>query len=58
MRRKSGVKNRVAPEMEAAVVPFATEQPGEGGQVRVANDLAPGWDVDLAVWGAWCMAAP
>ena len=36
-RRKPVLKNRVAPEIEAAVVALAVEQPAFG-QVRVAND--------------------
>jgi hypothetical protein len=38
-RRKPVLKNRTAPEIEAAVVEFAIEQPAYG-QLRVANDLA------------------
>lgn len=37
-RRKSNTKNRVAPEVEQAVVDFALEQPAFG-QVRVSNEL-------------------
>ena len=37
-RRKPLEKNRVAPDIEAAVVAFATENPAYG-QVRVANEL-------------------
>src|SRR6187455_1368880 len=37
-RRKAIPKNRVAPEIEAAVLAMALEQPAFG-QVRVANEL-------------------
>src|SRR5262245_6380929 len=53
-RRKPIVKNRVAPEVEAAVVDLAVEQPA-WGQVRVANELAKrGVTVSAAgVRGSW-----
>jgi Winged helix-turn helix len=38
-RRKPNLKNRVAPEVEEAVVASAREQPA-GGQLRAANALA------------------
>lgn len=38
-KRKPCMKNRVAPEIEEAIVTFAYEQPAYG-QVRVANELA------------------
>lgn len=38
-RRKPCLKNRVAPEIEEAIVAFACEQPAYG-QVRAANELA------------------
>jgi transposase len=37
-RRQPNLKNRVAPEVEQAVLEFALEQP-TWGQVRVANEL-------------------
>ncbi len=52
-RRKPVLKNRVAPEIEAAVVELAIEQP-TWGQVRVANELAKrGLTVSAA--GVWCI---
>ena len=42
------MQNRVAPEIEAAVVALALEQPA-WGQVRVANELAKrGWSISPA----------
>lgn len=38
-KRKPCMKNRIAPEIEEAIVTFAIEQPAYG-QVRVANELA------------------
>lgn len=38
-KRKPCMKNRIAPEIEEAIVQFAFEQPAYG-QVRVANELA------------------
>src|SRR5687767_8437001 len=37
-RKKPILKKRVSPDIEAAVIEFATEQPAYG-QVRVANEL-------------------
>ena len=37
-RRKPNIRNRVAPEIEEAVVTLATDQPALG-QVRVSNEL-------------------
>jgi transposase InsO family protein len=53
-RRKPVVKNRVAPEIEQAVVEFALEQPA-WGQFRVANELQRrGMSVSSAgVRGIW-----
>jgi hypothetical protein len=56
-RRKPVLKNRTAPEIEAAVVEFAIEQPAYG-QVRVANDLALAGLKHLTSRGALCMALP
>ncbi len=56
-RRKPVLKNRTAPEIEAAVVEFAIEQPAYG-QMRVANDLALAGLKYLTSRGALCMAAP
>ncbi len=39
-RRKPNFKNRVVPEVEAAVTALALEHPA-GGQLRAANELAP-----------------
>src|SRR5690242_13495480 len=53
-RRKPVLKNRVAPEIEQAVVEFALEQPA-WGQFRVANELQRrGMSVSAAgVRGIW-----
>jgi hypothetical protein len=52
-RRKPILKNRVAPEIETAVVELAVDQPA-WGQLRVANELAKRGTVSAAgVRGIW-----
>lgn len=52
-RRKPVLENRVAPEIEAAVVELAVAQPA-WGEVRVANELAR-WGQTVSAAGVRCI---
>src|SRR5689334_18205938 len=56
-RCKPVLKNRVASEIEAAVVEFALEQPA-WGTISVANELQRRGMECIGGWGAWHLATP